>query len=52
MYINCKYTTRIVKNRRSKKNVIFGPLETNGRADGNQKKAFPYDTNHPINKFW
>ena len=29
------------KNRPSKKNAIFGPLETNGRADGNPKKAFP-----------
>ena len=32
----------MVKNRPSKKNAIFGPFETNGRADGNQnKKAFP-----------
>ena len=37
---------KLVKYRPSKKNnAIFGPLETNGRADGNQKKAFP---NAPI----
>ena len=28
-----------VKNRPLETNAIFGPLETNGRADGNQTKA-------------
>ena len=29
---------RLFKNRPLKKNAFFAPLETNGRADGNQKK--------------
>ena len=32
---------RFFKNRPFKKNAILAPLKTNGRADGNQKKAFP-----------
>ena len=38
IYINRKETTKMVKNRPSKKTQFSAPLETNGRADGNQKK--------------
>ena len=33
--------TKIFQKSPVQKNVIFAPLKTNGRADGNQKEAFP-----------